>query len=450
MSRARLLLSVTSLFLLTTLTGCFDLFGFPNVRVSHNDTWVAYLATDLDADQDLYQLSAVNLVDGTVIRFSEGDEQGAFAWHPTEDKIAYYNVATDGTTSIRVSTVDNPSTGEDVIGSFAFPSNWFVTQMEYSPDGTQLVMSVILSQGELFNEESSSSTEELNTAIYVANLDDGSVTPITTPGEYFPSIVTWNPSGTHVAFVAWADANNDGYIDVSGEIAEETFDITQVGIYNVATNEIEIISESGVVALSPTWIDDSTLGYIALNPLSLSPESALVIRGYDISSATTSNLFSAGDLGIGLLGMSASPDGSRLAFVGLSLDDSGGETDEDAPAVPAPIYVLEIASGELKLVYEYSLDSEGSSGDTSILIDVPVWTQDSSSLIITSANPLAAIAAGFATAFSDEVENPVILPTIIVDIESGEAQTITTELIGSSGIVQSLLSLAPFVDGMDQ
>ncbi len=470
MLKNRLVLTTISLILLTSLTGCFDFFGFPNVGVSPDNNWVAYLAlaADSESNEELFQLRAVNLADGSVVSFSESDQQGAFAWHPTENRIAYYNITPDNTTTIRISSIDDPTTGEDIIGAFAFPTDFFVTQMAFSPDGTQLAMTVILSDQPLeFNSDEtdegdgddsvSSATElGLNAALYIANLSDGSVLPITTVGENFPSIVSWSPNGDYLAFLAWTDGNGDGFIDVSGSSADSGGDITTISVYDIASDSITLLSDQSTLDLSPTWIGDSTLAYLALNLAAVEPDEAIVIRAYDAATSSSVNLFTAADLGVGAIGINASPDGTQLAFVGLPLDEITGGTDsEDAAPPPAPIYVLNIASGELRLVYEYAFDAEQFEGNdsTSFSLDVPVWTQDGSQLIIASANPLTSLLFSFAAGFAAETESEEIpvLPVIVVNVASGEASTLITEPVGSSGLLQSLVTLAQaFADfGMD-
>lgn len=447
MLKSRLLLTSISMILLTTLTGCFDLLGFPNIGVSHDDNWVAYLAIEPESEDDLYQLRAVNLADGTVINFSEPDQQGAFAWHPSENRIAYYNAGADDTLSIRISSIDDPTIGEDVVGSFSFPTDFFVTQMAFSPDGTQLAMSVILSEDELFDDteeetESSAEAPTFDAAVYIANLSDGSITQVTRPGEFFPSIVTWSPAGSYLAFLAWTDSNGDGFIDISGEENESGGDITSVSVYDVATQAVTTIGDGTTSDLSPTWLDDSTLAYVALNLVAISPTEGFFIRGYDATTNSTTELATFADLGAVTLAISASPDGNQVAFVGLPIINA--EAPEDAPPPPAPVYIYDIASGELQAVYEYVFDAALYSDSDAPIMDVPVWTQDGESLIVAFGNPLSSLLFTFAAGFDTEAidsEMPA-LPVLLIDIATGETTTLTTEPLGSSGLLQSLIPLA--------
>lgn len=465
MPKSRLFLAGLSFILLTTLTGCFDLLAIPNIGVSADDDWVAYLSYDAESEESLFQLRAVNTTDGRIISFSEADEQGAFAWHPDENRIAYYNYTPDETTTIRISSVDDPSTGEDIIGSFAFPSNWFVTQMAFSPDGNQLAMTVILSEDQIISdiesEETVSSARELGltAALYIANLADGSVNQITSPNELFPSLLTWSPTGSYIAYVGWIDGNEDDYIDVSGSSFTETGgDTTTIGVYDVAANTTTTISDGATLDLSPTWIGEATLAYIIVNPATINLDNAFYIRAYDASTSSSLDLFDINDLGVLALGINASPDGNKLAFVGLEPDDPslmGDDTteDESGPALPAPIYVLDIASGELQLVYEYQFDPELFTSDDSggMALDVPVWTQDGTGLIIASGNPLTTLLLGATLSFGGQETSPTTpsLPAILVDLETGEATTIITEPIGSSGFLQSIITLAEAFSSME-
>lgn len=475
MFKNRLILTSVSVLLLTTLTGCFDLLNFPNVSVSQDGDWIAYLSSDPTADELSFTLNAVNLDDGTIVTFSESDQQFAYAWHPTENRIAYYNVAPDDTTTIRVSDLDDPNAGTDIIGTFAFPTSFYVTKMEFSPDGTQLAMSVILTDEPLdlnetetsisVGEPSDESTDEslvLDAAVYIADLEDGSVTAITTAGELFPSIVNWSPNGDYISFVAWENTNGDELIDISGSGVDMGGDITQVFVYEVASGTLIKVSDGSTIDLSPTWISDSAFAYVAINPITLALDQAIRVITYDVSASSSVELYNPVETNIGMFGINASPDGSQLAFVALPLDEESvlgtGDSDDDfddsnpVPAPPAQIYTLDVATGDLTLVYEYAFDPNlEADSSPELALDVPIWTPDGSQLIIAAGNPIFGLTTlltmEFNADFSDgQVEGLPIYPMVIVDVETGEALTITNETIGSSGFVQALFSFALSAD----
>ncbi|MCB9436216.1 MAG: hypothetical protein H6673_04380 [Anaerolineales bacterium] len=480
MLKQKFMILPLALILTLALSGCLDLFTIPSISVSNDNQWVAFLTTGGD-NLDQMTLQAVNLNDGSIVAVGEeGSNQGAFDWNPTATEIAYYNLAADGTPSVRVS--DLSDAGQEALGVFAFPRNFWVTQMAYSPDGNWLALAVILLPEDfIMTPDSDSSIEGVVTesALYLANLADGTVTAASNPGELTISTVAWSPDGAKVAFTAWKDGNGDGTIDSSGAgIMEAMFgagDITDIYVYDIASQSITAFDD-GNMNLSPDWLGPNTLVYSAYVLNFMSPDvGTLAINSYDLTSSTSTTLV-AGSESASFLSVSASPDGSKIAYIqspegGDSMmmggfeGDMGTEPTEEAPAEPIQVIVANADGSNPTVVYETPGDG--------LPFDVPVWSQDGAWLFLSNGNPLGSVvgsmSSAFATGFTEGMEDlegmegvegvdelegvGEMLPTqmiVAIDLnDSANTKVVYEGSIASPALMQFAFSMSSMASGFD-
>jgi Tol biopolymer transport system component len=373
------------------LSGCVDLFALPNVAVSSDGQWVAFLIPEASGAATIPSLKALNVNDGTLLDIGfEGDYQGAFDWHPTTSEIAYYNVSFDGTPTIKVSDINSDPAGLDYFGPFAFPRPFYVTQLAYSPDGTRLALSVILFPDGADLRSIGSVTFDMasaQAAVYVAELSAGTVTAVTELGGLFPSTLAWSPDGSKIAFAAWADGNGDGLIDVSGAGLRDVVsgipaDLAGVYVVDAGGGAVNKLSGDNLV-LSPTWLDNSTLAAISLRLDAGTGSGGTDIVAFNVADGSSSILVPGNDRET-FTTVSAAPDGSKIAYTAAAIGVATliGDDQLSDERAPTRIMVSDL-NGEPAAVYE----DIGEFGTT----DVPVWSPDGSRLFITAAHPFAAL-----------------------------------------------------------
>jgi dipeptidyl aminopeptidase/acylaminoacyl peptidase len=382
MHKFRFQLIPFSLILVVVLTGCIDLFALPSLSTSSDNQWLAVLITD---EQSNMNLQAINLTDASAIPIGDSfDRQGAFDWHPTTQEIAYYNLSFDGVPSIKVQDISSPdSFGIDLFGVFAFPRPFWITQLAYSPDGNHMAMSAILFPDgtDLLTVDSSQIITEA--AIFVADLNMGTVTAITTIGEQFPSTLTWSPDGSSLSYTAWLDANSD-----SNPYGES--DTPTSFVYHLETqNTLNIGSDT----VSPTWLDSTHVAYIGYTVDTATNTATTSIQSYNITD-NTSQLLIPSDNQFLYTAVSASPNGSQLAILvtinqsNILLDESFDIEQHPFQTTPDHIFIADADGTNLRDIYS-PLPTE------ILFLDVPVWSNDSSTLFISNANPIGIATASF-------------------------------------------------------
>ncbi len=449
MSKNRLMVASLGLMLILALSGCLDIFALPNVAVSTDGQWAAFLQMNMmDNDMALY---GVNVNDGSQVRIgAEGDWQGAFDWHPDQAQIAYYNVSADGAPTIRVSDIGNPSEGTDAFGAFAFPGPFWATQIAYSPNGQYLAISAIMLpegtnlRGDVDLFSGPDDMMETQGAVYLADFNNGTVTAISDPDAVFPSTLEWSPDSNKIAYVGWYDGNEDGNIDFSGAgMFEAMFgagDIADVYVYDVGSQSTSAIDD-GNLNYSPSWLNDSSLAYVSFVLNLTSPEQGVNIKAYDVNGGNTSLLVEGGDNSI--LGVSASPDGSQIAYISSpsSSDEMmTGGVDEGGETEPVNLMVANADGSDARLVFQ---------GDENTpFVDVPVWSPDGSTLFVSSANPLMSMFGGLAVGLDEEfggedaTEDLNLQQLTLINVASGEATVLYEGGMASSGIIHFAFSLA--------
>lgn len=456
MLHKRLMTGLLAVLMSVSLTGCFDLFGLPNTSVSSNGEWLAFLTGSFEETED-WSLTAVNVETQEQVVFDiEGADEGAFDWHPDGEQLAFFSAISDEESNVEAAGLylANVASPTEVTTITEDLENVFVTQLAFSPDGTQLAFTALTSpqEGQLATdfgqgEGGEGDPLELDAALYLVNVETGEIRQVTDVERLFPSVLAWSPDSAKIAFTAWNDGNEDGLIDFSGA-GLESFPGDTLGVYYyvIADDTVTRVSAESSLGLSPSWLNDNTIIYANLNffGLSTNDPDALSINSYDISTDTDSTIASGSMLGTGTLAVSASPMGDRIAFVGLGLEEAAGLEggDEEEPPQPGRIFVMDADGSNVEMVYEIA-PPEGSDND--ILLDVPVWSNDGSMLFISAGNPfgsLSTLFSGFGE--SDDVAASIV-PVTAVDLANPEEPTVLYEQgILSPGIVQSFATFAIF------
>ena len=419
------------LLLAAILTGCVDLFTLPSASISSNDQWLAVLTTDVEGSRT--NLRAINITDGLTTPIGDTfDQQGAFDWHPITQEIAYYNLSFDGVPSIKVQDMSSPDNfGIDLFGVFAFPRPFWITQLAYSPDGNYLAMSTILFPDgtDLITVDITQTSTEA--AMFIADLDAGTVTAITNIGERFPSTLAWSPNSSNLAYTAWMDINGDGSPYGEG-------DTPSIFVYDVATqNTIHIEGYT----VSPTWVDATQLVYIDYEIDTATDSASTSIQSFNITDNSSQNLIQSTNKFL-YTAVSASPDGTLLAILGTAdqsetlLADTFDIEQDLVQVAPDHIFIANANGSNLMDIYAPL--------PTDILfLDIPVWSNDGLSLYISSANPIGIATASFP--ISDDVETIPQQRIVAIDVATpSNYQTIYEGLITSSGIPHLLSGLELF------
>ena len=368
---------------MVVLTGCIDLFALPNVSQSSDGQWLTVLIADEQGAHT--NLKAINLINGSTIPIGDSfDRQGAFDWHPTTQEIAYYNLSFDGVPSIKVTDISSPDNfGIDLFGVFAFPRPFWITQLAYSPDGNFMAMSTILFPDgtDLLNVDISQVMTEAT--LYLADLSMGTVTAISTIGERFPSTLVWSSDSNNLAYTAWIDSNGDGNPYGADEMPSSF-------VYNLAAQNTLNIGDNTV---SPTWLDTTHIAYIVYSIDPTSNTASTSIQSFDITDNTSQTLIPADNQFL-YTAVAASPDGSQLAILGtinqssMILDESFDIEQHQFQTESDHIFIAAADGTNIRDIYAPLL--------TEIrFLDVPVWSNDSSTLYISNANPIGVGTASF-------------------------------------------------------
>jgi Tol biopolymer transport system component len=461
MLHKRLITGLIAVVLSISLSGCFDLFGLPNTSVSGNGEWIAVIdGSFIDEESSLIAIN-VNTQETVTIDI-EGQEEIAFDWHPDGQQLAFYSSITDddgdvGSASLSLVNVDAPTEFTTIVEDLG---ELFVTQLAFSPDGSQLAFSALSGPTELeisttpdleSGDEDTAEPLELSSALYVVDIESGEVTQLTDENELFVSVIDWSPDSEKIAFTAWNDGNADGTIDFSGAGLEDfPGDIVSVYYYDTASDSVNRVTTDASLGLSPSWLNDNTIVYSELSVMGLASESpdALSISAYDVDAQASRVIASGSDIGTGTFAVSASPMGDRIAFVGLELDAEGAagiapDDGEEAPPQPGFVFVMDADGSNIQQVLEVPAP-EGIDGD--VLLDTPVWSNDGETLYITAGNPLSGFGNIFSAGFEDEsAPQPEAIPVYAVDIATpGEATVLYENAISSAGLVQAFATFAIF------
>lgn len=408
---------ITALFLILTLAlaACADIYSLPSVAVSSDGQWVALLASEEFASR--FSLKAVNVQDGSVLNIGEdGHQQGAFDWHPSTNELAYFNLDADGVPTIRTTSIGAPSSGVDRFGALAFPGAFWVNQLAYSPDGTKLaIAALILPFGAAIDPNQPFSVNDVQSVLYIGDLETGRIESIS-PATVSPTTVTWSPDGSKIAYMAWADDNQDSVINIKTDptAGQDRF---RVFVYNVATGETSPINDPNLHS-SPTWLDaNQTLALVA-SPLDGNAAKNSIIA-YDTGTQTATTIREA-DGQTTVLGINAAPDGSRIAFATVA---QGVDTSNASQSSTAHVIAVD-GSGETTV-----FTADGTTG----ILDVPVWSPDGTHLFLSTGNPPSAKL----TAFAEYNEDIPAQQLVVADVNQPDNTRVIYEgTITSTGLLQ--------------
>lgn len=389
-----------ALSLASILSGCAELFAIQNVKLNNESQWAAFVASEEFASR--FSLKLINTQDGSLINVgAEGTQQGAFDWHPTQPEIAYFNLDDAGVPSIQVANLSSPNTGIEQFGANAFPGSFWVTQMEYSPDGSKLAMTALLLPfGSIINPNQAPTLPNVQGVLYLADMTTGDMS-IVSPNGILPTTLTWSPDGSYIAYTAWADDNQDNLIDFTYDPAvgiNVGRDHFRTFIYEVATDNTTPVNHPDFYHLSPTWLDGQRLVLIANSATATTPTPNNSLIVYDVISQQSATLVPADGQNT-IMSVVASPDGSKLAYVTIPQG-----SDLSSVSIPSQLFVAQSNGANPVAIYA----ADGTTG----VLDAATWSNDSTQVYISTANPPSAQLTAFAE--FDETLEPQRL--IVVDV----------------------------------
>ncbi len=380
-----------ALSLAIVLSGCAELFAVQNVKVNQDGQWAAFLVSEEFASR--FSLKLINTQNGDIANVGAvGSQQGAFDWNPTQPEIAYFNLDDAGVPSVQIATLSNPEIGVEQFGANAFPGSFWVTQMEYSPDGSKLAMSALLLPfGSIIDPNQAPTLSNVQGVLYLADMTTGDLS-IVSPNGILPTTLAWSPDGTYIAYTAWADDNQDNLIDFTYDPAVGITvgrDHFRTFVYEVATDSTTPVNHPDFYHLSPTWLDGKRLVMIANSSTATSPTPNNSLVVYDVVSQQSATLVAADGQNT-IISVVASPDGAKLAYVTIPQGN-----DLSSVSISSQLFVAQ--SNGANPVAIYSID-----GTTGIL-DAAAWSNTSTQIYVSTANPPSAQMTAFAE-FDETIE----------------------------------------------
>ncbi len=329
------------------LVGCTEALSIPTVSVRSDGNTLAFL-TQSDTENTL-SLQTLNIADGVAQPVAESANfQGAFDWNDATQTLVYAEFADSNAASIQVADLE---TGE-VERLLTLEPNLWVNQLSISPDGQIIALSgnyisLWATPADLLDP--TVDVEALSGLIMVVNAEDGNVIHVIAERTGDTPSLAWNPSSTRLAYAF------DG----------KTF------VYDTASNSVaEVNWLEDQLLRSPSWLDDDTIVMVSAieeeNGGTTQPEIML----FDVSNSasrswTTNN---------GVVMVSASPDGSQIAYVeGQSSPDPNAQ-DQGYASATTSVIVIDVATDERQVVF------------TGQSIDKPVWSPDGQTLYLTNGN----------------------------------------------------------------
>lgn len=467
-SKKMVILALGLLLVLTT-AGCFDLFDVPGVALSPDGSQVYFLSgttSSLDEDNpSSTTLSSVSINGGeaTSIQTAQGDDVvSAFAVNPTNGDVAYlYTTAADGPRLMLYSGGSSRElVGKDILGNVAIG-----TMMKFSPDGSRLALTMLQFPADITpsmmedddNELTPEQLAAMHFPLLLVNVADGSVITVNDVEAQRANTLAWSPSGNYLAYNAWLDSNGDGkvatmpnpasmregVVDENGN-APDPGDTSHVFVYDVGAGTSTDISSNGI-NYAPVFISDNEVAYVSL-VVGAAPsgeeKAKPAIMAYDVSSGASRNAYEGNSQA---LGIAVSADRQQIAWIESSeseADAASGEGDEDAPNLlfisgpnfenPRQVAVLPSDFG---------------------IPDVPVFTPDGQSLIISATSFLSATLAQFTGGFdfpdpdadpnaATAIPAPTGQPIIKIDIATGASTEVYRGDLLNSSMFASIFSLA--------
>ena len=430
--------------------GCVDLFSVPGIAVSPDGSSIVFLNGNVSFHSQgqgfTFDLSRADLSSGEATTLAAGDDQtliSAFGVNPATGDVAYITTSETAGTSIMLVKTDG--TTSELVNPSSFDSISVGTMMRYSPDGSKLAYTVVQLPSDVTLNDVEREKDGLNAEqiagikfiAYVLDIASGNITPVSDPDTERANTLTWSPAGDKIAYTAWIDSNGDGTIstipdiDATGEDTGDTPppppDISQISIYDVASGTVTPIDENAL-DISPAFESNSTLVFLSGDLANISQFPA--IKTYDLGSGTTNVVYQP--TGGAAVSLAVSPDGSQVAWIEFP-DNTNSEESQ-----PGVLYVAGADVASPRAVAELPADID--------LADVPVWTPDGSSILISLTNFLTTIPDQIALSFSGaeatpEAEGGTPTQVLKVDVNSGEITPVYTGVMTNSSLVAGLIGL---------
>lgn len=348
------------------LGGCVEVLSIPSISLSGDGDQIAFLI-QTDAGQSM-ALQTLNLDGGDVQRIGVSENmQGAFDWDPSQTSIAFVEIAPDQSSSIQVAQLP----GGRIATLTSLPHNVWVNQLAYSPDGSQMALSVsALPPGTQPRDvlDSSTNLNGSEARIYLVDTPTGELHDIARDDVTDTPSLDWNPTGTHLAYA------------YEGNLF----------VYDVAEAEAEMVNWAENLSLrSPSWLNETTLIMISA-PQEEGPSQTEIVS-YEVTSGRTR----AWPVGPGVAAVSASPDGNFIAYIEgqPSADSSGGYATTTTTVVLLPI---EEARGQAIYV--------------GLSLDRPVWSPDSQTLFVSNGNAFSMFAGNRRQIFAVDIASGAATP----------------------------------------
>lgn len=447
------LILLVAMVMIFSLSGCVDLFGMPGVAVSPDGSTVYFLGGGMDImtgeTSDTMPLMSVG-ADGTAQIVMEQDQTliSGFDVNPSNGDVAFVMTTEADGTSIMVY---NPASGpRELVATASLPKVAVGTMLKYSPDGSQIAVSMLTLPIELSLDsvESEDLTPEqmalIDSVLYLVDANAGTVKTISSADTEWVNMVDWNPSGTLLAYNAWVDTNADGTISTSGGFdtmmsgTTTASDLSQIRVYDVAAGSTTNI-DSTALEYAPTFVSDTAVAYVSFDAMMMMMGGAGGVKIYDLGTGSSTDAYSAAGL---ISGLALSPDGTQVAWT-----ESGSSTmsmESESSSAPNNLMVADTSFSAPRQVAQVP-------GETGFL-DAPVWSPDGSGIYLTSTGIFSALIGSFASMgnmMGDLTGTPVAPEASIpqqqitlVNVADGSTQTVYTGSMSNSGLMASVLSLA--------
>jgi len=434
MSKKSLFLAISLMMILAT-AGCFDLLAVPGVAVSPDGTQVYFVAPLSDKREDMARLTLyeISIDGGTPQAITPPDTHSivtAFTVNPTNGDLIYMETGEKGTSHIVRYTDGNK---EEIVSSDTFGTTAMGSMMQFSPDGSQIALAVLLLPPNLdtavLNNLTNATPDDLKGTqfrLYLVNASDGTLTPISDPDKERVNSVAWSPDGKLLAYTTWIDGNGDGTINTlpnidSATLATDPGDRSQIRIYDMASGKTTPI-DSTMLDYSPVFTSDTTLAYASTDVTAILTGGEQNIMVYDLASETSESVYSTSGL---ITGLALSPDGSQVVWAesGAALPSAGG-----SPA--NQVYIAGTDFQNPRSVTELSNDSG--------IPDVPVWTPDGKAVLMSTTSIVSTIMKQALSNASSSKAEPTPQRLIRVAIEDGSQTTLYEGLMGNGNIFTTI------------
>lgn len=401
------------LFMALPLSACL---GLPSSTLNNNGEWIAFLTLQVNPTSDdviMQRLQVLNLQNGEVVTIGlDGDTQGAFAWHPNGSQIVYYNRTPSGAPSVKISDIPADPIGFDLFGVYALPGNFYIPQIAYSPDGNYLAMHVVLLPEDFYQDATAYLTtpDSVSSALYIADINSGTVTPVTMPGSAFiTGNLAWSPDNSRVAYTIQETST----LSFSGGLPQALDEASPPAlmIYDRTTNSSrQLVDEP---AFSAEWLNTEELVFITRTVPEQADSTRIDI--YNLNSDERRTVFDSLPNST-FLTLSLSPNKTQLVYSTTSTIDN----QTDAPS--SQFLLLVMPDGDPTVLYETAPDMPRA--------NAAVWSPDQSAIFITT-NPLDLFSA-----LTAPEESPIPITQLVrIDLDdSDNPQVIYEGTIGNSGL----------------